>query len=1183
MTDPKQIRQYLLGQIKDEPWLEQFELSLLGDNELLELLLVEEDEIIDDFVCCALSSEDLVAFESNFVLTPERKRKIEFSKAARNKFGLTSSEDIPEQAPGILDRLRAILGINRLQPAVALSMLFLGCCVAAWYIFLRPSDESPILASLNRAFQAERPVNARISGLDYAPYSERRGVTGPVSDENALRRAENMSRDAVFAHETAETLHDLGKLQIAKRDYAEAKKTLERALAKKADDPSILNELGVAELLAAESSAKDSDRLRFAATALEHFDKATRISPKFAEAWFNRAVATGKLKQNGQEAAAWRDYLKVDSTSKWANEARARLALLEQNAPRERSAAELIDDFLNAYRRRDRDTAFDVISRNREMIRGKLVTQQLAFLFADADPRSVQAVEYIDALKFIGDVEFDKIGDPFARDIAAFYAASGTTEHVRIKTAQDAMRDGYRLTLAGSYTEAIVPFQSAKKTFDSLGNKMESGIASYWIAYLLQQGDDIAGSRALLTSASSQAEKAGYIWLNSHFLTWLSLLEFFEDNLSGRISLARQALTLSEKCRDDYNIARLYESLATAYLMAGSFDRSLEYAAKGIAKDATGDISLRQRWRTLNNVSHILSMMKFYGAAKVFESEALALTRNAIGENAFEYMSLLRLGQIESKRSNFDPAIAHFAESRRVAGLLDVAGRERHLAYLNLAEGHALRDADRCAEAIDIYQSAARYYDTRDAKLDRYDLHRGLLICQMALGNDAPVQSETQIVLGLLDKYREKIREESNRNSFFGGEQEIFDELIDYEFRRGNTAKALEYSELSRSRSLLDMLSLSATANVDSDSPDVQLPAGFSRPIPLEEIRTGLSNNIQLLVYSVLHDRTVAWVMSDGKFDSVSIDVSKKKLDDAVLEYVSTISTPGSFSRTDGKSGKHLASLLIQPVRRFIDPTKTVVVIPDKSLAKLPFGALPSAKGFLAEEYAFQYAPSYSVFLLATKALDNRRATGEEKLLAVGDPAFDRSEFPDYTPLTGAKREADAIGKLYTASTVFSGRDATHSAIESDLRETDVFHFAGHYVYDPDSPLRSGLLVTGAGEKTMMRNFDLVGKKFDRLRVAVLSACTTGSEKIIEGEGMLGAARIFLAGGVPQVVASHWEVDSEATAELMINFHKNRKSNGLSTVRALREAQLSMINGPDPRQRDPYYWAPFFSIGGLSD
>jgi CHAT domain-containing protein len=48
----------------------------------------------------------------------------------------------------------------------------------------------------------------------------------------------------------------------------------------------------------------------------------------------------------------------------------------------------------------------------------------------------------------------------------------------------------------------------------------------------------------------------------------------------------------------------------------------------------------------------------------------------------------------------------------------------------------------------------------------------------------------------------------------------------------------------------------------------------------------------------------------------------------------------------------------------------------------------------------------------------------------------------------------------------------------------------------------------------------------------------------------------------------------------MIKFHKYRKQEGLSTIEALRKAQLEMIDSPDPRYRQPSLWAPFIMIGG---
>jgi CHAT domain-containing protein len=67
------------------------------------------------------------------------------------------------------------------------------------------------------------------------------------------------------------------------------------------------------------------------------------------------------------------------------------------------------------------------------------------------------------------------------------------------------------------------------------------------------------------------------------------------------------------------------------------------------------------------------------------------------------------------------------------------------------------------------------------------------------------------------------------------------------------------------------------------------------------------------------------------------------------------------------------------------------------------------------------------------------------------------------------------------------------------------------------------------------------------------------------------------------VVASLWAVDSDSTAELMIDFHQGRTIHNLPTAEALRQAQLHLLHGPDERYRQPYYWASFVTIGGRAD
>jgi len=121
---------------------------------------------------------------------------------------------------------------------------------------------------------------------------------------------------------------------------------------------------------------------------------------------------------------------------------------------------------------------------------------------------------------------------------------------------------------------------------------------------------------------------------------------------------------------------------------------------------------------------------------------------------------------------------------------------------------------------------------------------------------------------------------------------------------------------------------------------------------------------------------------------------------------------------------------------------------------------------------------------------------------------------------------------------------------------------------------------TGSGDLTLG---ELVDMKLPRTKLVVLSACETSGQDYYNGEGLIGIARTFLRTGIPLVVASQWSVESESTAQLMLKFHRYRKLPGVSSLAALRKAQLELLEDPNGLYSDPYYWAAFTTVGGYAD
>jgi CHAT domain-containing protein len=91
--------------------------------------------------------------------------------------------------------------------------------------------------------------------------------------------------------------------------------------------------------------------------------------------------------------------------------------------------------------------------------------------------------------------------------------------------------------------------------------------------------------------------------------------------------------------------------------------------------------------------------------------------------------------------------------------------------------------------------------------------------------------------------------------------------------------------------------------------------------------------------------------------------------------------------------------------------------------------------------------------------------------------------------------------------------------------------------------------------------------------LVVLSACQTALGKDVRGEGLISLTRGFMYAGAPRVVASLWQVDDRASAELMKRFYEGMLGRGLRPAAALRAAQVELLN--DKRWRAPHYWAAF--------
>lgn len=178
------------------------------------------------------------------------------------------------------------------------------------------------------------------------------------------------------------------------------------------------------------------------------------------------------------------------------------------------------------------------------------------------------------------------------------------------------------------------------------------------------------------------------------------------------------------------------------------------------------------------------------------------------------------------------------------------------------------------------------------------------------------------------------------------------------------------------------------------------------------------------------------------------------------------------------------------------------------------------------------------------------------------------------------RREAAAIAAIAPQGQSWQALDFRASranATRQNLANYRIVHFATHALINNRHPELSGLVLSLVDEQGKSQNGFLGLQDIYNLdlpaELVVLSACATGLGKAIEGEGLVGLTRGFIYAGASRVLASLWEIDDRATAEMMQYFYHDMIGRKMRPAAALRSAQIQMWR----RQRwsSPYFWAAF--------
>src|SRR5215472_3372564 len=132
-VDELLLVRYLLGNLTEEEQV-RVEDQAFDDREYLNALEAAEVDLIDAYVRGELPREQRSAFESRFLVVPQRRRKVEFARALAQVTDETKAADLPVPP---FSGWRALVGaIRRWNPALqfATGMAVLLCAVGALWL-----------------------------------------------------------------------------------------------------------------------------------------------------------------------------------------------------------------------------------------------------------------------------------------------------------------------------------------------------------------------------------------------------------------------------------------------------------------------------------------------------------------------------------------------------------------------------------------------------------------------------------------------------------------------------------------------------------------------------------------------------------------------------------------------------------------------------------------------------------------------------------------------------------------------------------------------------------------------------------------------------------------------------------------------------------------------------------------
>ncbi|MES2355550.1 MAG: CHAT domain-containing protein [Pseudomonadota bacterium] len=520
---------------------------------------------------------------------------------------------------------------------------------------------------------------------------------------------------------------------------------------------------------------------------------------------------------------------------------------------------------------------------------------------------------------------------------------------------------------------------------------------------------------------------------------------------------------------------------------------------------------------------------------------------------------------------------------------------------------------DRFAEALRLTDEGVRYAQRIDEQdlLIALEWRRGRLFKQ--IGRTDLALDAYQRAVDHIEAIRQDIpiTYQEGKSSFRETLEPVYLGLADLLLRASDgKGEAQQQVLYQRARDALELMKQSEMADFLGDRCTV------------DAAKHALTNTVPsrtaILYPIMLPDRLELLLETANGIQRRSTSVSDEDVRRTISRFTVALRKPGSSYRDDARQ---LFDWLLYPFDDILKNAQidTIVFVPDGKLRLIPLGALHDGNQFIAQKYAVATIPGL------TMTSSNQRIPRNQKILLAGlsevgpvweklpptfleemglgdivvestvsrgprsllrglaglesqsqDKPTQEYSIKEMLLLPGVEKEISTLRNQFKGEVLLNEK-FTLDRFKARVVDGDynIVHIASHGYFS--NRAQTSFIMTYDDLLTLQGLQNLLQVKESRdqsIDLLTLSACETAAG---DDRAPLGFAGIALKAKAHSALGTLWPVADIAATTLMPRFYQALSQANTSKIKALQQAQMSLI--ADPAFEHPFFWAPFILVG----